>query len=122
MKEKVKVLKAAMAIIFADLAQRLQEKGVSYKYDSKPKEDDRGQKYWSYSVTIKELGYPDRILQEWKFMYPDNIDRYNMEYNVLMSVMSSLTETALFTWNEVGKQLNTDIKLQHAAKESLKND
>jgi hypothetical protein len=36
--------------------------------------------------------------------------------------MSSLTETALFTWNEVGKQLNTDIKLQHAAKESLKND
>jgi hypothetical protein len=99
MKEKVKILKAAMAIIFADLAQRLQEKGVSYKYDSKPKEDDRGQKYWSYSVTIKELGYPDRILQEWK-----------------------LTETALFTWNEVGKQLNTDIKLQHAAKESLKND
>jgi hypothetical protein len=57
MKEKVKILKAAMAIIFADLAQRLQEKGVSYKYDSKPKEDDRGQKYWSnvsYELTNRD--------------------------------------------------------------------
>lgn len=121
MKEKVKILKAAMAIIFADLVKRTEVAGLSFRYESGAKEDEEGQKYWRYAIVVKELGYPDRTIQELKFIYPDNMDRYNMEYNVLMSVMSSMTETALLTWNELGKQLNTDVKLQHAAKESLKN-
>lgn len=121
MKEKVKILKAAFAIIFADLVKKTETTGLSFKYESGPIEED-GQKLWRYAVIVKELGYPDRVIQEWKFIQPDNIDRYNMEYNVLMTAMSSFTETALLTWNELGKQLNTDIKMQQAAKESLKND
>jgi len=82
MKEKVKILKTAFAIIFADLVKKTQASGLSFKYESGPIEED-GQKLWRYAIIVKELGYPDRIIQEWKFVQPDNIDRYNMEYNVL---------------------------------------
>jgi hypothetical protein len=121
MKKKVETLRAALAIIFADLAKKSEVTGLAFKYESGPIKID-GEKLWRYAISVKELGYPERTIQEWTYIYPKNIDRFNMEYNVLMNAISSFTETALLTWNELGKQLNTDVKLQEAAKESLKND
>ena len=121
MKEKVKVLKAAIAIIFADLDKKHQIHGKQYKYTSAPIEEE-DKKGWEFSIIVKEAAYPDRTIQQWKFLRPDNIDKYNMEYNVLMTVLSALTDTALVTWDEVGKHLNTDFQMQQTALESLKQD
>jgi hypothetical protein len=119
MKDKVKTLKAALAIIFADMVEKTQPMGITFKYNSGPIEEE-GQKGWRFAIEAHELAYPARTIQEWKFLRPDNIDIYNMEYNVLMVVFSAMTETSLLTWNELGKQLNVDPSMQKAARESLK--
>jgi len=121
MKNKVEILKAAVAIIFAGINSRNQEQGINatYKYKSEPVEEKEF-KGWTFSIYVAELGHRERTLQTLRFKRPDNIDKYNMEYNVLMSVLSSGMETALITWNELGKTLNTDPQLQEKAKEVIK--
>jgi hypothetical protein len=130
MKEKSKILKAAMATIFASLNSKNQEKGINlqFKYDSKPVEevlDEEGNVInpsgWKFDIIIGELGHKDRTVQSFLFQRPNNIDRYNMEYNVYMSVISALTESSLLMWDHLGKQLNVDKELQKAALNSLKD-
>ena len=120
MKEKVEIIKAAIAIIFAGINSRNQEKGINqqYRYKSSPVEEENF-KGWEFTITVKELGYPDREIQVLRFKRPDNIDKYNMEYNVLMAVISSCTETALLTWEHVGKHLNKDKEMQKIALKAL---
>ena len=57
-----------------------------------------------------------------RFIKPPNIDKYNMEYNVLLAVLSSAMETSILTWNEIGKTLNTDPTLQEVARNVLRNN
>lgn len=123
MKDKVAILKAAVAIIFAGINSRKSEQGINeiYKYSSTLIEHN-GFKGWAFTISIKELGHKERELQVLKFKRPDNIDKFNMEYNVLMTVLSSGLETALMTWNEAGKLLNTDIKLQEIARNVLREN
>ena len=121
MKNKVQTLKAAVAIIFAGINSKNKEEGINatYKYKSEPV-DEKDFKGWVFSVSIAQLGHKERMLQTLRFKRPDNIDKYNMEYNVLMSVLSSGMETALLTWNEIGKTLNVDPQLQKKAREVIK--
>ena len=121
MKNKVQTLKAAVAIIFAGINSKNQEQGINatYKYSSTPVEEKEF-KGWVFSIYVTELGHRERMLQTLRFKRPENIDKYNMEYNVLMSVLSSGMETALITWNELGKTLNTDPQLQEKAKKVIK--
>ena len=118
MKNKVTILKAAIGINSRNSAQGLNE---IYKYSSTPVEDEKF-KGWTFTISIVELGHREREIQVLRFKRPDNIDAFNMEYNVLMAVLSSGVETALLTWNELGKALNTDIIMQETAREVLRND
>jgi len=123
MRTKVATLKGTIAIIFADINGTNAKKGINltYKYKSEAVEDGKF-KGWMFTVTAVELGHKERDLQVLRFKRPDNIDKYNMEYNVLMSVLSSGMDTALMVWNETGKLLNVDPKMQEAARETLRND
>ena len=122
MKEKVQILKAAIAIVFAGINSKNQDKGINaqYKYKSEPVEEEefRG---WQFTISVKELGYGERDIQVLSFKRPDNIDRYNMEYNVLMAVLSTCVETSLFTWEHVGKQLNLDKEMQKTALKAIQD-
>jgi len=122
MKEKVQILRAAVAIIFAGINSRNQDRGINltYKYKNEPVEEEefRG---WQFIISVKELGYGERDIQVLSFKRPDNIDRYNMEYNVLMAVLSSCVETSLFTWEHVGKQLNLDKEMQQTALKAIQD-
>ena len=123
MKNKVEILKASLAIIFGGINERRRAQGINefYKYSSEPVEEKKF-KGWVYTISIKELGHDERELQTLRFIRPDNIDKYNMEYNVLMAVMSSGIETALTTWNEVGKALNVDPAMQETARNVLREN
>jgi hypothetical protein len=121
MKKKLEILKAAIAIIFVNINKANAEKGlnITYKYKSEPYED-KETKGWVFTISITELGHGEREIQQLRFTRPDNLDGYSMEYNVLMSVMSSAFDTSLFTWDQTGKLLNSDESMREAAKESLK--
>jgi len=123
MKNKVEILRASLAIIVAGINANNAKKGINeivkYKRDVIETDKFRG---WTFSFLIKELGYPERVIQELRFIKPANIDKYNMEYNVLLAVFSSGFETSVMTWNELGRALNTDPKLQEAAREVLRNN
>jgi len=123
MKNKVELLRATIAIIIAGLNTKNSKSGINeiVKYKSEPVELDNF-KGWIFSISIFELGHSERTIQELRFNRPDNIDVYNMEYNVLLSVLSSSMETSILTWNELGKALNTDPQLQEVAREVLRNN
>lgn len=123
MKNKVELLRATMAIIIAGLNTKNSKSGINeiVKYKSESVELDNF-KGWIFSISIFELGHGERVIQELRFNRPDNIDVYNMEYNVLVSVLSSSMETSILTWNELGKALNTDPQLQEVAREVLRNN
>ena len=83
------------------------------------KNDDGEEEGWIFNIMLKEAGYPERTIQSFPFKKVNNMDRYNMEYNVLMSVLMIFTEGTLLQWNEIGKMLNTDKELQKVAKETI---
>lgn len=122
MKNKVETIKAAIAIIFAGINSRNQEQGINetYKYKSEPVEEEKF-KGWTFTITVVELGHAERMIQVLRFKRPDGIDKFNMEYNVLMAVLSSGMETSLLTWNELGKELNIDPQFQEDARNVLRN-
>jgi len=123
MKNKVEILRASLAIIIAGINANNAKKGINevikYKRDVIETDKFRG---WIFSFIVKELGYPERVIQEMRFIKPPNIDKYNMEYNVLLAVLSSAMETSILTWNEIGKTLNTDPTLQEVARNVLRNN
>ena len=123
MKNKVEILRASLAIIIAGINANNAKKGINevikYKRDVIETDKFRG---WIFSFIVKELGYPERVIQEMRFIKPPNIDKYNMEYNVLLAVLSSAMKTSILTWNEIGKTLNTDPTLQEVARNVLRNN
>ncbi len=113
---KVKVAKEMLAKVFIDATTASATSGTFYKYKSEAVEIEPGVKGWVFSVILKEPATPERVLQEFKFARPDNIDAKNMEYHVIISVYAQLLMTAALTWNQLGKLLNTDLGLQETAK------
>lgn len=129
MKDKCKFLKEVVAKIFVNINMKNTEKGINlqYKYVSGPIEDEdkeTGEKVkgWEFSIVVKELGYPDKTIQSFRFQRPNNIDRYSIEYNVFTLVLTTMTETSLITWNELGKSLNKDTEFRKESINKLHDD
>lgn len=116
---KLKVAKEILANVFIDATTANAAEGIMYKYKSQPIETEE-MKGWSFQFIICEAGYPERILQEIKFQRPANIDAKNMEYHVVIAILSTVLQTTMLSWDQLGKMMNTDLLMQHAAKESLK--
>ena len=115
--ERLKLLKEVVATSFMLASEKSAQSGISFSYKSYPvdiAESDKsaGFKAWHFDVTVKELGYGEHTIQQFRFPRPNNIDAKNMEYHVLIEVIAALTQGALLTWFEVGKILNTDKEMQ----------
>jgi hypothetical protein len=119
--EKLTAAKELLAKIFVDATSCSAESGIKYKYVSKAVDVSDTEKGWVFQIILKEPAYPERILQEFKYLRPAGIDAKSMEYDVIVSVMSQVTQTASLTWNHLGILLKGDVELQGTAKEVTKN-
>lgn len=115
--EKLQVIKEVLANTFVLATHRAQQYGLQFSYKSYPvdveaTEDSEAFKAWHVDIFVKEPGYPEVNLQQFRYPRPSGIDAKNMEYHVLVEVLAAFTETSLFTWLQVGKMMNTDQELQ----------
>ena len=116
-KEKLEIAKEMLATVFLSASEQSLAMGLKFKYKSYPVEE-KNFKGWKFEVIVSEAGYPPKTVQEFRFTRPKNIDPKNMEYNVILSVLSSLTQTAMLSWYQLGKMLIKDKELQEEAKGS----
>jgi hypothetical protein len=107
--EKLTEIKKVLATCFINATDKAMEHGLQFKYTSSPTEDGHG---WVVDIIVKEAGYSERTIQQFKYKRPDNIDPKNMEYHVILDVLGALAQGALTTWYEVAKMLATDTDLQ----------
>lgn len=107
--EKLTEIKKVLATCFINATDKAMEHGLQFKYTSYPVEEEQG---WALDVIVKEAGYSERTIQQFRYKRPDNIDAKNMEYHVILDVLGSLAQGALITWYEVAKMLATDTDLQ----------
>jgi hypothetical protein len=96
-----------------------QQKGTGknyfYKMDVEKKGDDT---VYKMDINLKEAGHKERILQSLAYTKPKSLDKYAMEFQVILSLFTIFTESTLFHWDELGKRLNMDLDLQNSAKQS----
>lgn len=116
---KLKVVKELLAQVFIDATTMSAAQGLMFKYKSQAVEGDKF-KGWTFDIIVKEPAYPERSIQQFRFERPDNIDAKNMEYHVIIAVMSQMAQSSILTWDHLGKMLNTDPKLQQEAIKSVK--
>lgn len=107
--EKLTEIKKVLATCFINATDKAMEHGLQFKYTSYPVEEEQG---WALDVIVKEAGYSERTIQQFRYKRPDNIDAKNMEYHVILDILGSLAQGALITWYEVAKMLATDTDLQ----------
>ena len=125
--EKLQIAKEILATSFLNATNNSVATGLQYTYTSKPCEDiSKGKneipvKGWSVVIKIKELGHKEVEIQEFLFMQPANIDNKNMEYHVIVEVISNLTQGCLISWYELAKYLNKDKDLQKEIIHGTKN-
>jgi hypothetical protein len=115
--ERVNVLKEIIATSFMLATEKSMGSGISFTYKSYPvdipaSENNPEFKAWHFDIIVKELGYGEHTVQQFKFPRPNNIDAKHMEYHVLIEVIASLTQTSLLTYYEVAKILSTDKEMQ----------
>ena len=120
MKKKVEILRATIGVLFASVNNEKRKHGINtqYKY-KKEKIEDENFNGLELSIIVSELGHADRALQTWRMAKIESMDIYNMEYNLYMSMLSSITDMALFGWDQIGQALNSDETLQKTAKEEI---
>lgn len=107
--EKVEEIKAVLATCFLNATEKSMAQGLQFKYNSYPVPEEEG---WAVDIIVKEAGYGERTIQQFRYRRPNNIDAKNMEYHVILDVLSNLAQGALITWYEVAKMLATDTDLQ----------
>lgn len=119
--EKLKVAKEILATSFLNATEKSLAHGLQYSYKSYPIENDnfRG---WVVDIIVKEAGYGEHIIQQFKYEWPSNIDPKNLEYNVILDVISSLTQGCLISWYEVAKFLASDSEIQKKIIDEAKED
>lgn len=125
MKKQVEDLRKIIATIFVSIneSQRKRGTGLMFKYKNEPfKLPGTDEEGWIFSIILQEPGYGERTMQSFPFSKANGVDRYQMEYNVLMSALIIFTENTFLQWNELGKMLNADKELQKIAKETLNSD
>jgi len=122
MKQKVENLRLILATMFMSVNKNHEAMGtgLTYKYENKPYENEDGSKGWLLSMSVKEAGHGERILQSYPFEKKNGQDRYTMEYNVLISLFCIFADTTLTQYNEIGKMLNVDPKMQEKARTVIK--
>ena len=102
-------------------SQQRQGTGKMLTYELKPtvdlKDKDALTQY-NFTVNLREAGHPERELQTIPFTKPKDYDKFKMETQVLMAVLTIITETTLLHWDELGKLLNVDTELQEVARNS----
>ena len=108
--DKLKVAKEILATSFINATERSIASGLQFKYSSYPEEEEV--KAWIVDIIVNEAGYGERTIQQFKYQRPNNIDAKNMEYHVILDVISILTQGALVSWYEVAKMLAADKELQ----------
>ena len=89
-----------------------------YKLDVEAGKTKADPTRYTFNINVKEPGYPERILQSFPYNKVESLDRFTMEYEVLVSVLTICMESSLFHWNQLGKLLNVDGELQQAALDS----
>jgi len=119
--QKHSLIKELLGIIFINTNNQFIASGLQFKYTSNSIEHE-GKKYWSFVITVKEPGYGEKQLQEFRFGMDPSVDYKSIEYHVLLEVFTQLAQGSLITWLELGKALNTDAELQKTAKESFLNN
>ena len=121
--EKLKIAKEIMAMSFMHATEKSAAQGLQFGYNSYPADDiffgneEEPVKGWIVDIKVKELGYGERNIQQFRYPRPDNIDAKNMEYHVILDVMSHLIQGCLISWYEVAKMLSTDAEIQKAIKD-----
>jgi len=94
--------------------------GLFFRYDIAVSIDKDDETIYSLSILLDETGHAERILQAFSYLRPKDMNKFDMEYAVILNVLTVLTETALVQWNEFSKMLNADPELQKVAKETRK--
>ena len=127
MRVESKHLRKAWATIFESINDKNLKSGINAQYKYKLEYVDLGKESihkqaMEISLIMKEMGYPDITLQKFGYIKPNSLDKFTFEYNVIISLLTSLTETSLITYLELGKNLNKDKKFQKEAINSLGND
>lgn len=127
MRVESKNLRKALATIFESINEKNLKSGINAQYKYKLEYVDLGEESehkqaMEISLIMKEMGYPDITLQKFGYIKPNSLDKFTFEYNVIISLLTSLTETSLITYLELGKNLNKDKKFQKEAINSLGND
>lgn len=116
--EKLKAAKEILAMSFLHATEKSAAQGLQFGYKSYPSDDiffgnnETPVKGWIVDIKVKELGYGERDIQQFRYPRPENIDAKNMEYHVILDVMSNLIQGALISWYELAKHLATDTELQ----------
>ena len=119
--EKLKIAKEILAASFINATDKSMAHGLQFKYSSYPIEEENF-KGWVVDVIVKEAGYGEKTIQQFKYERPSNVDAKNMEYLVIVDVIGALTQGALTTWYEVGKMLASDKLLQKTIIDETKKD
>tara|TARA_Y100001973_G_scaffold101453_1_gene164631 strand:+ start:473 stop:859 length:387 start_codon:yes stop_codon:yes gene_type:complete len=103
-------------------AQHRAGTGRSFSYNlmiiPPSKKDKDASTQYNFTIKMREAAYGETELQTIPFTKPDNYDRYKMEVQVLLSVLTIITEITFTHWVELGKMLNVDTELQEAAKKA----
>jgi len=116
--EKLKAIKEVMAISFMQATEKSLVNGLQFGYTSRPEDDiffgntDAPTKGWVVDIKVKEAGYGEKIIQQFRYPRPDSVDAKNFEYHVLIDVLSALVQGALISWYELGKVMATDKEFQ----------
>lgn len=119
--EKLKIAKEILAASFINATDKNMVHGLQFKYNSYPIEEENF-KGWVVDIIVKEAGYGEKTIQQFKYERPSNVDAKNMEYLVIVDVIGALTHGALTTWYEVGKLLASDKLLQKTIIDETKKD
>ena len=78
--EKLKVAKEILSTSFIQATDKSIAHGLQFKYNSYPVEEEEF-KGWVVDIIVKEAGYAERTIQQFKYRRPNNIDAKNMEYH-----------------------------------------
>ena len=68
-------------------------------------EKDGDVKFWRVVLKVNQLGYGERIIQEWNYQWPSGMDRYRIEMNALTTTLKTLLMGTFNTILEIEKVL-----------------
>jgi hypothetical protein len=109
--EKLATVKEIMATAFMHATEKSMASGLHFAYKSYAEVAD-DTKIQVVDILVKEAGYGERTIQQFKYIKPDQIEFKRFELQVLLDVLSHLIQGALITWYETAKLLATDTELQ----------